>query len=127
MEQAKPRVGIIGAGAMGTLFGYHLASNCEVTLLDSNPAILREIAHDGGLSVNDAPPRKVHVGTGSRDLYGSNVVFLFVKAVDTLRALRPFAGELSPSTPIVSLHSASNRSARASSAKPKPFGTIQRS
>src|SRR5579863_9181107 len=103
MEQAKPRVGIIGAGAMGTLFGYHLASNCEVTLLDSNPAILREIAHDGGLSVNDAPPRKVHVGTGSRDLYGSNVVFLFVKAVDTLRALRPFAGELSPSTPIVSL------------------------
>ena len=103
MEQAKPRVGIIGAGAMGTLFGYHLASNCEVTLLDRNPAILKEIARYGGLSVNDAPPRRVDVGTGSRDLYDSNVVFLFVKAVDTLRALRPFAGELSPSTPIVSL------------------------
>ena len=31
------------------------------------------------------------------------MLFLFVKAVDTLRALRPFAGELNPATPIVSL------------------------
>jgi 2-dehydropantoate 2-reductase len=103
MEQGKVRVGIIGSGAMGTLFGYHLASQCEVTMLDSNRAILDEIQRDGGLSVNDAPPRAVRVGRSARDLYGSNFVFLFVKAVDTLRALRPFAGELSPSTPIVSL------------------------
>jgi 2-dehydropantoate 2-reductase len=103
MEQGKVRVGIIGSGAMGTLFGYHLASQCEVTMLDSNRAILDEIQRDGGLSVNDASPRAVRVGRSARDLYGSNFVFLFVKAVDTLRALRPFAGELSPSTPIVSL------------------------
>lgn len=103
MDQGKVRVGIIGSGAMGTLFGYHLASQCEVTMLDSNRELLSEIERSGGLSVNDAPPRKVRTGRASRDLYGSNVVFLFVKAVDTLRALRPFAGELSPSTPIVSL------------------------
>jgi 2-dehydropantoate 2-reductase len=103
MDQGKVRVGIIGSGAMGTLFGYHLASACEVTMLDSNRAILDEIERSGGLSVNDAPPRPVRVGRSSRELYGSNFVFLFVKAVDTLRALRPFAGELSPSTPIVSL------------------------
>jgi 2-dehydropantoate 2-reductase len=103
MDQGKVRVGIIGSGAMGTLFGYHLASQCEVTMLDSNRAILDEIERSGGLSVNDAAPRPVRVGRASRDLYGSNFVFLFVKAVDTLRALRPFAGELSPSTPIVSL------------------------
>ncbi|HKU68193.1 MAG TPA: 2-dehydropantoate 2-reductase [Candidatus Baltobacteraceae bacterium] len=103
MDQSKVRVGIIGSGAMGTLFGYHLASQCEVTMLDSNRALLDEIERSGGLSVNDAPPRHVRVGRSSRELYGSNFVFLFVKAVDTLRALRPFAGELSPSTPIVSL------------------------
>lgn len=103
MEQGKVRVGIIGSGAMGTLFGYHLASQCEVTMLDSNRAILDDIERSGGLSVNDAPPRKVRAGRSSRELYGSNVIFLFVKAVDTLRALRAFAGELSPSTPIVSL------------------------
>lgn len=103
MDQNKPRVGIIGSGAMGTLFGYHLASLCEVTMLDSNPAVLDGIEQNGGLSVNDAPPRRVRIGRHSRDLFGSTMVFLFVKAVDTLRALRPFAGELSPSTPIVSL------------------------
>lgn len=102
MEQGKMRVGIIGSGAMGTLFGYHLASTCDVTMLDSNRATLDEI-RSGGLSVNDDAPRAVRIGRASRDLYGSNVIFLFVKAVDTLRALRPFAGELSPSTPIVSL------------------------
>jgi 2-dehydropantoate 2-reductase len=103
MDQSKPRVGIIGSGAMGTLFGYHLAAQCDVTMLDSNPAVLDAIEESGGLSVNDAPPRRVRVGRHSRDLFVSNAVFLFVKAVDTLRALRPFAGELSPSTPIVSL------------------------
>jgi 2-dehydropantoate 2-reductase len=103
MDQNKPRVGIIGSGAMGTLFGYHLASLCEVTMLDSNPAVLDGIEQNGGLSVNDAPARPVRIVRHSRDLFGSTMVFLFVKAVDTLRALRPFAGELSPSTPIVSL------------------------
>jgi len=103
MDQSKVRVGIIGSGAMGTLFGYHLASASEVTMLDSNRAILAEIERNGGLSVNDAPPRPVRAGRSSRDLYGSNFIFLFVKAVDTLKALRAFAGELSPSTPIVSL------------------------
>ena len=103
MDQTGQRVGIIGSGAMGTLFGYHLAERCQVTMLDSNRAVIDEIERSGGISVNDAPPRRVRAGRKSRDLFGSNVVFLFVKAVDTLRALRPFAGELSPSTPIVSL------------------------
>lgn len=102
-EQGKPRVGIIGSGAMGTLFGFHLAQRCDVTMLDSNADVLRAIEANGGLSVNDAAVRRVRVGSKSRDLFGSNIVFLFVKAVDTLRALRPFARELSPSTPIVSL------------------------
>jgi 2-dehydropantoate 2-reductase len=103
MDQQRARVGIIGSGAMGTLFGYHLAGTCDVTMLDSNAETLNAIEAFGGLSVNDAPPRRVRVGRHSRDLYGSTIVFLFVKAVDTLRALRPFAGELSPTTPIVSL------------------------
>ncbi|MHB8305198.1 MAG: 2-dehydropantoate 2-reductase N-terminal domain-containing protein, partial [Vulcanimicrobiaceae bacterium] len=34
MEQRRQRVGIIGAGAMGTLFGFHLSSSCDVTMLD---------------------------------------------------------------------------------------------
>lgn len=96
------KVGIIGAGAMGTLFGFHLAELCDVAMLERNAELSDAIARDG-LSVNDAPRRRVEVAQTPRDLYGSHVFFLFVKAVDTLRALRPFAGELSPGAPIVSL------------------------
>jgi 2-dehydropantoate 2-reductase len=100
--QERPRVGIIGAGAMGTLFGFHLAGACDLTIIDDNAAIAQAIARDG-LQVNDQPPRRATVARHPRDLFASNVLFLFVKAVDTLRALRPFAGELNPATPVVSL------------------------
>ncbi|HKE36044.1 MAG TPA: 2-dehydropantoate 2-reductase, partial [Candidatus Baltobacteraceae bacterium] len=102
IDDARPRIGIIGAGAMGTLFGFHLAGSCDVTMLDSNRDVSGTIARDG-LAVNDAGPRRVVVASHPRELYNSHVLFLFVKAVDTLRALRPFAGELNPVTPIVSL------------------------
>ncbi len=87
---------------MGTLFGFHLAASCDVTMLDNNEETSRAIAREG-LSANGAPPRRVAVATHPRELYGSQILFLFVKAVDTLRALRPFAGELNPASPIVSL------------------------
>ena len=32
---------------MGTLFGYHLAQRCDVTVLDSNEATGKAIARDG--------------------------------------------------------------------------------
>lgn len=102
MDQGRPRVGIIGAGAMGTLFGFHLAEHCDVTILDASPTVSEAIARDG-IAANDVSPRRVAVAQNPRELYGSQVLFLFVKAVDTLRALRPFAGELNPAAPIVSL------------------------
>jgi 2-dehydropantoate 2-reductase len=98
----RRKVGIIGAGSMGTLFGFHLAQTCDVTVLDSNPDVAAAIRRNG-LSVNDAPPRAVHVAERPHELFGSHLLWVFVKAVDTLRALRPFAGELDPATPIVSL------------------------
>lgn len=96
------RIGIIGAGAMGTLFGFHLAAVGDVTLLDDNEAVADAVERNG-LRVNDETPRKVVVARQARDLYDSQMLFLFVKAVDTLRALRAFAGELDPSAPVVSL------------------------
>jgi 2-dehydropantoate 2-reductase len=102
MASERRRIGIIGAGSMGTLFGYHLAGSCDVTVLDANAETAQAI-RDHGLTLNGEPARRVQVARSSRDLFGVNVLFLFVKAVDTLRALRPFAGELNPATPVVSL------------------------
>ncbi len=99
---SKSKVGIIGAGAMGTLFGYHLAVLCDVTMLDANPDVIAAVERKG-LAIDDQPARRVAVARRPQELYGSQILFLFVKAVDTLHALRPFAGELDPVTPIVSL------------------------
>lgn len=98
----RPRIGIIGAGAMGTLFGFHLAAQGDVTMLDDNPDVAGAVGRHG-LRVNDEPARKVAIAGRARDLYGSQMLFLFVKAVDTLRALRAFAGELDPASPVISL------------------------
>ncbi len=102
MSSERLKIGIIGAGSMGTLFGYHLAQTCDVTVLDANAQTSAAIAQVG-LQINDEPARRVRVASNPRDLFGSQMLFLFVKAVDTLRALRPFAGELNPAAPIVSL------------------------
>src|SRR5579863_8941081 len=87
---------------MGTLFGFHLAGRSNVTILDDNAEVVRAV-ETNGLRVNDEPARFVAIADRPRDLYGSHMLFLFVKAVDTLRALRAFAGELDPSAPVVSL------------------------
>jgi 2-dehydropantoate 2-reductase len=102
MSSERLKIGIIGAGSMGTLFGYHLAQTCDVTVLDANTQTSTAIAKDG-LQINEEPARRVRVASNARELFGSQMLFLFVKAVDTLRALRPFAGELNPAAPIVSL------------------------
>ncbi|MDQ6826034.1 MAG: 2-dehydropantoate 2-reductase, partial [Candidatus Eremiobacteraeota bacterium] len=102
MNTNRPKIGIIGAGAMGTLFGFHFAEQCDVTMLDQSESLLHDISKNG-LCVNDASPRPVATTSSARALFTSSVLFLFVKAVDTLSALRPFAGQLNPATPIVSL------------------------
>ena len=95
------KIGIVGAGALGTLFGQRLAAENDVVLLERRTEIVDAI-RSGGLQV-DGAARSVRVSAEPRELYGVQVLFVFVRATDTLRALRPFASELSPTTAIVSL------------------------
>jgi 2-dehydropantoate 2-reductase len=95
------RIGIVGAGALGTLFGQRLAANNEVLMLERKPDVVAAIRRDG-LKV-DGEARAAHATSEPRELFGVQVLFVFVRATDTLRALRPFAAELSPATAIVSL------------------------
>jgi 2-dehydropantoate 2-reductase len=95
-------VGIIGAGTIGTLFAYHLAESNEVSLLDVRSEVVAEIGARG-VAVDDGPPRRVFATRDPADLFGSQYLFFFVKAYDTLAAARPFSGMLNPATAIVSL------------------------
>jgi 2-dehydropantoate 2-reductase len=95
-------VGIIGAGAMGTLFAYALAEEQRLTLLDVRADLVEAVRRDG-VCVDGAAPRRVEATRDPSKLFAVGALFVFVKAPDTLRAVRPFAGQLNPSTPVVSL------------------------
>src|SRR4030081_2431569 len=95
------RIGIVGSGALGTLFGQRLAASNEVVLLERKREVVEAVEREG-LRV-DGEARGAHATGEPRELYGVQVLFVFVRATDTLRALRPFAAQLSPATAIVSL------------------------
>jgi 2-dehydropantoate 2-reductase len=96
------KIGIVGAGAIGTLFAYRLAETNDVTLLEIRQEVVDTI-NAAGIRLEGESPRAVRATTEPRDLFNSEALFVFVRATDTLRALRAFAGELRPSCTIVSL------------------------
>jgi 2-dehydropantoate 2-reductase len=95
------RIGIVGSGALGTLFGQRFAASNEVVLLERKREVVEAVERDG--LVVDGEARAAHATGEPRELFGVQVLFVFVRATDTLRALRPFAAQLSPATAIVSL------------------------
>jgi 2-dehydropantoate 2-reductase len=96
------RVAILGAGAMGTLYGYALAEHNDVTMVDVRSDVIESIAQRG-LVVDERPPRRAEATRDPARAFGCNFMFLFVKAADTMGAVRPFTGQLNPATPIISL------------------------
>jgi 2-dehydropantoate 2-reductase len=100
---ARPRVAILGAGAMGTLFAFYLAEHNDVTLVDVRGDVVEGIEAGGGVQVDDLPVRRVVATRDPARAYATNYLFAFVKAPNTLTAIRPFASQLNPATPIVSL------------------------
>jgi 2-dehydropantoate 2-reductase len=100
---ARPRVAILGAGAMGTLFAYFLAEHNDVTLVDVRGDVVETINENGGVGIDEMPVRRVVATCDPARAFSTNFLFSFVKAPNTLPAIRPFAGQLNPATPIVSL------------------------
>jgi len=95
-------VAILGAGAMGTLFAYSLARDNDVTLVDVRGDVVDTI-NESGIQLDDGAPRKVLATRDPGKIFATNYLFVFVKAPNTLPAVRPFAGQLNPAAPIVSL------------------------
>ncbi len=88
---------------MGTLFAYALAERNEVTLVDVRGDVVDTINANGGVQQDDLPVRRVLATRDPARAFATNYLFVFVKAPNTLPAVRPFAGQLNPATPIVSL------------------------
>ena len=99
----RTRIAILGAGAMGTLFAFYFAERSDVTLVDVRGDVVETITSNGGVSVDDLPVQRVVATRDPARAFATDFLFVFVKAPNTLSAVRPFAGQLNPATPIVSL------------------------
>ncbi|MGC5703056.1 2-dehydropantoate 2-reductase [Pseudomonas sp. NFXW11] len=100
-------ISILGAGAMGSLFGGLLAeSGQQVTLLDINDRHLQAI-HSRGLSLEtDAGQRYVHGLGACRPEQASgqpDLLLVFTKTLHTDSALRSVAGHIGPQTWVLTL------------------------
>jgi 2-dehydropantoate 2-reductase len=102
------KIGIIGSGAMGSLFGGRLSlSGCDVVLYDIFREHVEAIS-DRGLAVEDAGTGAVTVArprasTDPRAIEGSDLLIIFVKSTATLDAARQFAPLARPDAIVLTL------------------------
>jgi 2-dehydropantoate 2-reductase len=82
-------VGIVGAGALGTVFGAALAPHNDVRVLTRDNRSARAIADRGGLVVDEAPPQPVRTSHDPQVLADAEIVLVAVKTYATVEALEP--------------------------------------
>jgi 2-dehydropantoate 2-reductase len=99
----KPIIGIVGAGAMGSLFAFFL-QKYTILLYDSNPDTVTAIKH--GLSVEINSAQHTFHPTISNDpaiLASADIIFLFIKSFATKDAIRTIQPYIKPDAIIVTL------------------------
>ncbi|MBQ9008096.1 MAG: ketopantoate reductase family protein [Clostridia bacterium] len=83
------RIAVIGAGAMGSIYGGHLALQNEVYLVDTNPEVVRSI-NEKGITLEEGGVDRVYHPKAVTDTSGlpeMDLVILFVKALFSRAAL----------------------------------------
>ena len=99
---------IVGAGAMGALFGYLLhRAGANVSLIDRDPAVVKAISGSGlrveGISGTHTVPVDISAEPGPRS--SPDLVLIFVKAHQTEAAAATVKSLLGPRTVAVTLQS----------------------
>lgn len=99
------KIAVLGAGAMGSIYGGRLSTNNEVCLIDKNAALIEKIARDGLIihengieSLYRPEARTESSGMGPVDL-----VILFVKALYSEDALRENKAIIGSETAVLTL------------------------
>jgi 2-dehydropantoate 2-reductase len=96
------KIAIMGAGAMGSLFGAHLAeAGHDVLLVDVDPAVVAAVEADGVLLGERAVPVPITADPVGRGTYDAVVVL--VKTYDTEAAAELAAPLVGPATVVATL------------------------
>ena len=59
------RIAVIGAGAMGSIYGGHLSQHNDVLLVDTNEKVVEQVANNGLLIDEDGTTHTYHPGAVS--------------------------------------------------------------
>lgn len=83
------KIAVIGAGAMGSIYGGHLSLKNEVYLVDTNQTVVDEINKNGLILLENGQDVVYHptAVTSTVDLEPMDLVILFVKAIFSKAAL----------------------------------------
>lgn len=83
------KIAVIGAGAMGSIYGGHLSEHNEVYLLDVNGQLIEKIARDGLLLQENGQDSCFHprAAVNAEGIGEVDLVILFVKALFSKQAL----------------------------------------
>jgi 2-dehydropantoate 2-reductase len=103
------RIAVIGAGAMGSIYGGHLSLHNEVYLVDTNQAIVDHI-NQNGLILQENGEDVVYHPTACISTAGlekMDLVILFVKALFSQSALNGNKGIIGPDTYLMTLQNGS--------------------
>lgn len=103
------KIAVIGAGAMGSIYGGRLSVHHEVYLVDTNQLIVDKI-NDGGLKLQEDGQDMLFwptAVTSTEGLPKMDLVILFVKALFSRAALSQHAGIIGPDTYVLTLQNGS--------------------
>ena len=92
------KIAVIGAGAMGSIYGSYLSKHQEVYLLDTNQSIVEKINQDGVILQENGEDKSYHPTaiTSTNEIGKVDLVILFVKSLfsrDALSANRGIIGD----------------------------------
>ena len=103
------RIAVIGAGAMGSIYGGHLSVNNEVFLVDTNEAVVSQI-NEKGLTLEENGKDNLYHPRALTDTSKEapmDLVILFVKALFSKAALSGNSSLIGPETYLMTLQNGS--------------------
>ena len=99
------KITVIGAGAMGSVYGGHLSRKHHVCLVDTNPDIVTQINREG-LKIDEDGVTNTYYPTAVTDTEGlgeMDLVILFVKSIYSRAALAGNQGVIGEKTRLLTL------------------------
>ena len=103
------KIAVIGAGAMGSVYGSHLSLNNEVYMVDTAPAVVEHIQKEGIKLLEDNEEHVYHPNavTSTEGMEPADLVILFVKSLYSRAALDTNRSLIGPGTYVMTLQNGS--------------------